>query len=171
MKTYPQTYNPLSMSEVVKRRIEKKAEGAEYRAQLNMSPRTVNAGKLQASDSHQKDLEDEFFQMLVKQNALDSDLVDKQSKNSLIQGTKPRFFSLKEGEEKKEKIKANEFSFSIPNSNLGTLMLQGQYEDGVMTVVLNLQKPLELREKVTLEKFLKFRLSEVLQVHVEIKIG
>lgn len=176
MKTNPEHYNPLSMTEIVRRHLEKRADGAEYQNRSKLQSHTAESISIPRTSSHHKELEDTFFQMLVQSEELDTHsefegVESTQPEKLKENGTKSDFFSLKKGEEKKEKVDSKEFSFSIPNSSLGTLTLQGRYERGAMTVLLNLQKPLEVKERILLEKFLKFRLSKILQVPVEIKIG
>lgn len=170
-------YDPLSVSQITQERIEAQNK------KTVPTPQKPNTGHFQPikhiqTSVHKKDdsdLKDDFLNLLMSsehgtsggpstKNTKDKEI------NRAANGTKESFLTLKEYEEKKEKLSGNTFNFSIVNSMAGEVQLQGEFLNGRCFVRMTLKQDLSVKEKAILAQILQTSLKNKLNTEVELKI-
>lgn len=185
MSTVKNHYNPLSIEQQVRHRIEKKASGVTPReiANLHSTPKPGKANSIMnRQNDNQTDLSTQFMSLLFSDKKTEAFSHEKSPNTNIDesfnpfdrkQGTKNIFFPLKEQEESKQSNIAEEkapFSLVIESANLGELKLNGQWLDGRLKVIIHLPKSLDLNQKKVLTAILERKLSHELNVQTEIEI-
>jgi len=181
MTTVKNQYNPLSIDQQVKSRLEKRSSGVStpdvmpgrtHPAASNKPP--LNP-KLENADS---DLPTEFMNLLFssEQNDLQTEagknnlpISDEHLKNT---GTNTLFFPPNKQEESvlKPEKEREPFSLSIESSELGSLKLNGKWNGDKLQVRLHLPTKMDLQQQRILSAILERKLSHELGVKTEIEI-
>lgn len=172
MKPEPK-HDPSSVSTHVRERIEKKASGC-------AAPRDVPVAR--HTNNHPQTMKDEFLDLLFSgssPNATVGTGNGTENKTCLAheklktKGTKELFFPLNRGEAKERNVDGskNPFAFSINNSTLGELNIQGTYLNGNLQLHVEMPPKMGIQEQQVLAKILEAKLSKELGVKLEVKIG
>jgi hypothetical protein len=167
-------YDPLSITNRVKDRIEKKANGVAVPDAKPISSQHISAQHDHHTSARQ--LKEDFLDFLLDdpktaQNASAEDNRSSSEKNLQIKGTKELFSPLNKGEVKEKSSEKSPFSFAINNSALGELTINGDYSSGGLVLSIDLPKPMDVKDQYVLAKILKTKLSKELGVPLEVKIG
>lgn len=181
MTTVKNQYNPLSIEQQVKNRLEKRSSGV---SPPDIVPSRTHTAGVNKPLPHQKledtnsDLPTEFMNLLFssEQNDLPA-LTEKNNlpvsgEHSKNAGTNPVFFPLNKQEEsvcKSDKEK-EPFSLTIESADLGPLKLNGKWNGDKLQVHLHLPNKMDIQQQRILTAILERKLSHELGVKTEIVI-
>ena len=173
MNNVKNDYNPLSIEHQLRNRLEKRASGVsppESRP-LQTGISHGSNSRMSFSDPESKDTELENHFMSLLFDSSHSSTVQGEKLNTKI-GTRHFFSPLKLQEESKNEVPTDKepFCLVIETSSLGSLKLNGNWNNGVLQVQLQLPKQLDTSEKRVLMTILGRKLTEELGVQTEIEI-
>lgn len=175
-------YDPVSINERVRDRIEKKANGSGSPVPPSATARAQASQSHFSSSKNADSLKDEFMDLLFTSTPSNTSGNTAQAptkksgisdENLKTKGTKELFSPLNKGEVKERKADESKgpFSFSINNSALGELNIQGSYQNGNLMLNVEMPPKLSINEQKVLAKILEAKLSKELGVKLEVKIG
>lgn len=167
-------YDPLSLSTLVKQRIEDKANGC--RPQIKVNTHSAHGTSHSHHRSHtDEEIKHEFLGMLLDQDPEESCHLEKDQDQSTRkinsgEGTMHDFFSLNKQGVKEKNLSKEAFSFRINNSQAGNIEISGSYKNEVLALNIITEKSLSLDERKILSQIIKAKLSAELKTELEIKI-
>lgn len=167
-------YNPLSIEQQLRNRLEKRASGVSLPEDrlLQMNTLAAPSARTPLSDVNQTkpELENHFMNLLFT----DSNNLCSPERENLDKkiGTKQFFSPLKLQEESKtEAVTEKEpFTLIVETSSLGSLKLNGMWRNGTLQVQLQLPTKLDIQQKKVLVAILEKKLTQELGVQTEIQI-
>lgn len=173
-----ETQNPLSITNRVRDRIDKRANGTQPESYIHAAGTPFGFSPTRNEyRTHQDHLSDEFLGLLMNTESPEFNTVQEQRDSTELVskmnfGTNSDFSPLKKQESSSaESEQAKEpFSLVIENSALGPLKLNGSWRKGILHVTFTLPDSISATEKKVLCAMLSKGLSSKLGVPLEISI-
>jgi hypothetical protein len=173
-----ESQNPLSITNRVRDRIDKRASGSQPENYVH-TPGTFAGSSTTFNQKpfHQDHLSNEFLSLLMNTDSPESNLTREEKNSDEIDsktnfGTNLDFLSLKQQEQSSAKAEQTKepFSLVIENSTLGPLKINGSWKKGMLHVTLTIPGSISSTEKKVLCAMLSKGLSSKLGVPLEISI-
>lgn len=167
-------YNPLSIEQQLRNRLEKRASGVSLPESrpLQMNANSTSAARrpFNSAKPAESELENHFMNLLFT-GGNDSPIPEHVNLDTKI-GTKQFFSPLKLQEESKSEMPTEKdpFCLLIETSSMGSLQLNGTWKNGTLQVQLQLPKQLDAQQKKVLIAILEKKLTQELGVQTEIEI-
>ncbi|HEX4844508.1 MAG TPA: hypothetical protein VFV57_12615 [Limnobacter sp.] len=172
-------HDPLSIDQLVKQRVAKRAHGVSVELVPTLHTSDAKPSKpanSTHSDIDKDELANQFLGLLfpaTTQSQSSQEATGQSTPENLqMLGTNQFFSPLKKQEDSVDQRKNEKtpFSFCIENSSLGAIQLNGQWRGGALQVQLQMPTAMTLQQKKALAAILSRRLSYELGVTTEIEI-
>lgn len=170
-------YNPLSISNRVREKLEARHSGCEVRTVMPLKPGATRNPV--AGSGSMQDMKDHFLDLVLtaaqgKEPSREQLSANAQKKSDLIDfdGTNKNSKLLNKQEQSKDQneIQQGEFSFDLSNAAVGPLKVVGNFDRGVLQVGLQFTSTMDIKQLRVLSQILKVKLTNELGVPVEVKI-